>query len=190
MFGSSGTFGTTLAVVVALAGPANVSSGFPADTEPCLVAPVSTPVVSVFEPPVCEYCAGRRSIDFAPAVGEPVVAPIGGRVSFAGTVARTRYVSITAGSPTRSPMRAPVRTRWVVTVGRLETLTVTSGEWVGPGRTIGRAGAAPVSLSWRRDGRYADPTPVLGRLVGRARLVPTDGTPPRRADRAGCRRSR
>lgn len=155
----------------------------------CLVAPVDGPVLSVFEPPACDYCAGRRSIDLAARPGETVIAPIAGRVTFAGPVARTLYVSIGTGpyAPTPNPGSGG---RTVVTVGRLATVLVAEGEWVTPGRTIGRAGAAPVSLSWRRAGRYTDPSPFLGRLVSRARLVPTDGTASRPARGAECRSPR
>lgn len=150
----------------------------------CLVAPVEGRVLSVFEPPACDYCAGRRSIDLAARPEERVVAPIAGRVSFAGPVARTLYVSITA--PGVPPSTGPI----TVTVGRLGTVVVVAGERVAAGTAIGRAGAMPISLSWRRGGRYADPTPFLGRLVHRARLVPTDGTSSRPVRGAKCRSPR
>ena len=140
----------------------------------CLVPPVNTPVVEPFVAPACSYCAGHRTVDFAStgATDATVVAPIAGRVSFAGEVAGRRFVSVRSGDHT-------------VTVGGVWTLVVTAGQTVVAGETVGRGtGLGPVTLSVRRDAGqptevYLDPGPFLARRIGRARLVPTDGTRPR-----------
>ena len=140
----------------------------------CLVPPVDAPVVEPFVAPACSYCAGHRTVDFANtavATGT-VVAPIAGRVSFAGEVAGRRFVSVRSGDHT-------------VTVGGLGSLAVSAGQAVAAGETVGRGtGLGPVTLSVRRDAgqpteEYLDPGQFLARRIGRARLVPTDGTRPR-----------
>lgn len=140
----------------------------------CLVPPVNTPVIEPFVAPACSYCAGHRTVDFAntAVVTGTVVAPIAGRVSFAGEVAGRRFVSVRSGDHT-------------VTVGGLGSLAVSAGQAVAAGETVGRGtGLGPVTLSVRRDAgqpteEYLDPGQFLARRIGRARLVPTDGTRPR-----------
>ena len=145
----------------------------------CLVPPVDAPVVEPFVAPACSFCAGHRTVDFATATatatettGTLVVAPIAGRVSFAGEVAGRRFVSVRSGDHT-------------VTVGGLGSLAVSAGQAVAAGETVGRGtGLGPVTLSVRRDAgqpteEYLDPGQFLARRIGRARLVPTDGTRPR-----------
>lgn len=140
----------------------------------CLVPPVDAPVVEPFVAPACSYCAGHRTVDFAntAVVTGTVVAPIAGRVSFAGEVAGRRFVSVRSGDHT-------------VTVGGLGSLAVSAGQAVAAGETVGRGtGLGPVTLSVRRDAgqpteEYLDPGQFLARRIGRARLVPTDGTRPR-----------
>lgn len=137
----------------------------------CLAPPVNTPVVAPFVAPACSYCAGHRTVDFANA-STTVVAPIAGRVSFAGEVAGRRFVSVRSGDHT-------------VTVGGLGSLAVVAGQIVSTGQTVGRGTAlGSVTLSVRRDAgqpteEYLDPGQFLARRIGRARLVPTDGTRPR-----------
>ena len=140
----------------------------------CLVPPVDAPVVEPFVAPACSFCAGHRTVDFAntAVVTGTVVAPIAGRVSFAGEVAGRRFVSVRSGDHT-------------VTVGGLGSLAVSAGQAVAAGETVGRGtGLGPVTLSVRRDAgqpteEYLDPGQFLARRIGRARLVPTDGTRPR-----------
>ena len=58
----------------------------------CLVAPVDGPVISEYAP-VGSY-GGHWGIDYAAAVGTSVRAPASGRVTFAGSVAGMRSVTI------------------------------------------------------------------------------------------------
>ena len=150
----------------------------------CLVAPVSGPIVEPFVAPACPYCAGNRAIEFATTVDEVVRAPIGGIVHFAGTVAGRRYLTV----------RTDVD---LVTVGGIGAFGpgVVRGGRVRQGQVVATARGPedPVSLSRRAladPSVHLDPTPSLGRLVGRgprSRLVPQDGTTRRPAPRAVCR---
>jgi len=155
-----------LFVTVALVAFAHPSSN---STPPCLARPVPGPVVEPFEQPPCPWCPGNVSVDLASSAGESVVAPVSGVVSFAGQVAGIGYVSIeTPGSPAHT-----------VTVGAIES-SVRVGQRVRHGQIVGTAEGDRVGLSLRRHGEsgsvHLDPESHLGRLVGRARLVPTDGT--------------
>lgn len=147
----------------------------------CLIPPVDAPVVEPFVAPACSYCPGHRTIDFASTTTHgttthnvTVVAPIAGRVTFAGEVAGRRFVSVRSGDHT-------------VTVGGLGSVVVTAGDTVAAGEAVGRGTTTGgVTLSMRRDAgqpteEYLDPAPFLARRIGRARLIPTDGTRPRPA---------
>jgi len=146
----------------------------------CLVPPVVAPVVEPFVAPACSYCPGHRTIDFASTTTHgttgknTIVAPIAGRVTFAGEVAGRRFVSVRSGDHT-------------VTVGGLGSVVVTAGDTVAAGEVVGRGTlTGGVTLSVRRDAgqpteEYLDPAPFLARRIGRARLIPTDGTRPRPA---------
>lgn len=146
----------------------------------CLIPPVDAPVVEPFVAPACSYCPGHRTIDFAgpmrhgPTTQNTIVAPIAGRVTFAGEVAGRRFVSVRSGDHT-------------VTVGGVGSVVVTAGDTVAAGEAVGRGTpTGGVTLSVRRDAgqpteEYLDPAPFLARRIGRARLIPTDGTRPRPA---------
>jgi hypothetical protein len=66
------------------------------------------------------------------------------------------------------------------TYGGLRSASVAVGDAVVTGAIVGRA-AGELHFGLRRGETYLDPAPLLGRLVPRARLVPTDGTPRRAA---------
>jgi len=155
-----------LFVTVALVAFAHPSSN---STPPCLARPVPGPVVEPFEQPPCPWCPGNVSVDLASSAGESVVAPVSGVVSFAGQVAGIGYVSIESTSweghtATVGAVRPEVRVGDHLLVGR--RLGTATGEWVG--LSLRRTEpAGPV---------YLDPVARFGRWVGRARLVPRDGT--------------
>ena len=150
----------------------------------CLIAPVSGPIIEPFVAPACPYCAGSRAIEFATRTEEVVRAPIDGIVHFAGPVAGRRYLTVRTEAD-------------LVTVGGIGEFGsgVTRGRRVRQGQVVATARGPedPVSLSRRALADpivHLDPTPSLGRLVGRgprSRLVPLDGTARRRAPRAVCR---
>jgi murein DD-endopeptidase MepM/ murein hydrolase activator NlpD len=135
---------------------------------PCWSPPVDAPVTDPYRAPACTYCPGNRGIEYGPSAGQPVSAVAAGTVSFAGSVAGSRYVVVDHGDGLRA------------TYGRLATVAVGRGQHVGPGDRLGtttdgfyfglRRGAAPNDTP-------VDPTSMLGVRRYPARLVPTDGTP-------------
>lgn len=142
----------------------------------CLSPPVPGPVSQGYAP-AGQY-AGHWGVDYAAEVGAPVRAPASGRVTFAGSVAGMRTVTI-------EPVPG-----FKVSVSYLASSSV--GSNVVRGSVIGTAGSPHrtpgVHLSTRIDGRYVDPASMLGCAstdISRAlRLVmPTQPYPRSRANR-------
>ena len=134
----------------------------------CWAPPVNAPITDPYRAPPCTYCPGNRGIEFGPRPGQAVSAVHEGVVSFAGTVAGTRYVVIDHPDGLRA------------TYGRLATVEVHRGDSVDAGDRVGttgdgfyfglRRGAAP-------NDHPVDPTPMLGVRTYPPRLIPVDGTP-------------
>ena len=118
----------------------------------CLMAPVDGPVVAEYAP-VGSY-GGHWGIDYAAPVGAPVRAPASGRVTFAGSIAGMRSVTI-------EPVPG-----FKVSLSYLSEIEQSSGASVGRGEVIGRSGSPHgvngVHLSTRIDGEYVDPGTQLG----------------------------
>ena len=151
------------AVVAAFVVVSSLTSSAPA-TAACWSPPVGAPVRDPFRAPDCPWCPGNRGIEYDTPRGAPVAAVATGRVTFSGVVAGTAYVVVDVGRGRR------------VTYGRLVERRPAAGELVARGQVIGRADTG-FHLGVRVGTQYVDPAPLLGRLVGRARLVPIDGTP-------------
>ncbi len=134
----------------------------------CWREPVIGVVVDPFRPPPCPWCAGNRGLEYRTAPGGRVRSVAAGTVAFSGAVAGTRYVVVTLASG------------WKVTYGRLAGTAVARGDRVVAGAVVGTVGRA-FFFGLRVGGSYVDPAPHLGRLVGRPRLIPLDGGPPRPA---------
>jgi murein DD-endopeptidase MepM/ murein hydrolase activator NlpD len=135
----------------------------------CWPMPVPAPVAVPYSPPACRWCAGHEAVGWTVPAGTSVSAVAPGRVVFAGRVADVGYVTVDVGD---------VRT----TYGGLAQPRVRVGEVLAAGRLLGLvAGPASglVTFSVRVGGVHVDPTPYFARLLGRARLVPTDGHRPR-----------
>lgn len=138
----------------------------------CLLPPVASPVTRGYQPPVCDYCPGHRTIEFRPDTGVEVVAPAAGVVRFAGPVVDLTYVVV--------DLDAPWPQGSVVSVGGLVPRPdLAVGSRLSAGQVMGVADGRPVTLSLRREvaGREAvslDPTPRLARP--RPRLVPAGGS--------------
>jgi murein DD-endopeptidase MepM/ murein hydrolase activator NlpD len=133
---------------------------------PGLWLPATGAVVRGFEAPAGPYGPGHRGVDVAVAVGSPVSAPAAGRVTFAGPVAGSRWVSVLVAPGV------------VATVGPLLDLAVATGERVPARAPLGRLAAGhggAVHLSLRVDGAYVDPLPWLVDRP-RPRLVPLPPT--------------
>lgn len=111
----------------------------------CLIA-LPGPVVEPFAP-VDRY-AGHWGVDAAVAPGADAVAPVSGRVTFSGSVAGVRTVTIRHGVNR-------------VSVSYLASTTVEVGDRVERGQRIGRTGwhggRSAVHISVRRGETYLDP---------------------------------
>lgn len=143
----------------------------------CLAAPVDGPVVAGFAP-AGQY-EGHWGIDYAVPVGTPVHSPASGIVTFAGSVAGMRTVTI-------EPIPG-----LKVSASYLHEVDVRRGDRVRRGDVIGLAGSphgrAGAHMSTRIDGRYVDPALLLGcrdtDITRALRLVTPPQTPPRRRRR-------
>lgn len=113
----------------------------------CMSPPVDGPVIADFAP-VGRY-GGHWGVDYSAVVGEPVRAPVSGTVTFAGSVAGMRTITI-----------EPV-SGFKVSLSYLSEVRVSSGSHVSLGTIVGLAGAAHgtpgVHMSTRINGRYVDP---------------------------------
>jgi hypothetical protein len=147
----------------------------------CLLFPI--PGGDVIRPfaPEGAY-AGHWGVDVAAPAGAPVVAPLSGRVSFAGSVAGMLTVTIEQG-----PMK--------VSLSYLGSVAVARGAAVSVGEVVGTSGHAhgleAVHLSVRLSGDYVDPAPFLGCRLGSIsdalRLVPYPGSGANRNPRRNLR---
>ena len=134
----------------------------------CLLPPVNAPVVDPFREPTCTWCPGNRGLEYAVPAGTAVRAAAAGRVTFRGSVAGVLYVVVEHADGLRA------------TYGRLASTELSTGSVVARGAVVGRSSTA-LYFGLRRGDVYLDPAPLLGRLVERWRLVPTDGSPGRPA---------
>lgn len=94
------------------------------------VRPVDGPLVRSFEAPASVYGAGHRGADLVAAPGTPVRVAGSGEVSFAGTVAGTRHVTVTHAGGLRT------------TYSFLASTSVRAGEHVERGDVVGTTGGA------------------------------------------------
>ena len=134
----------------------------------CYEAPVNSPIVDPFRVPACAYCPGNRGLEYTPVTGSPVVAAAAGVVTFSGVVAGVRYLVVG---------QADGRT---ATYGRLATALVAVGAGVRPGVVVGTT-TNRFYFGLRQGTLYIDPAPFFGSPRYRPRLVPVDGSAPRRA---------
>jgi murein DD-endopeptidase MepM/ murein hydrolase activator NlpD len=144
----------------------------PVEAAPCWHAPVSGVVTDPFRAPPCPYCSGNRGIEYAVERTATVRAVASGTVTWSGSVAGTRYVIVRHANG------------WRTTYGQLDSTSLSSGDRVLTRTVIGTA-TRVFYFGLRIGDVYTDPQPFLGRVVGRPRLVPVDGsrarpTPPPR----------
>ncbi len=143
--------------VVGLCLATALSSRAGASTEP--LVPVAGTIVDPFRPPPHPYGPGNRGVELATRPGAPVVAPVSGRVSFAGRVAGTRAVTV---------LDATTGRRFSVTF--LAEVVVRRGDLVTRGQRLGAAGAVTHVGVRDASGAYLDPMTVFAPRG--ARLVP------------------
>lgn len=125
-------------------------------------------VVQGFDAPDSPWGSGHRGVDLAGTPGQPVLAALGGQVTFAGRLAG-RGVIVVSHGPTRTTYE-PV------------TATVTVGDLVPAGGVLGVldttlshcAPAACLHWGWRRGEAYLDPLDLVG--AGKVRLLPLQGS--------------
>ena len=152
-----------VAVVITIVGAAASRPGGVAAS--CWPPPVTAPVRDPFRPPSCRWCPGNRGLEYDTTPGQAVTAVASGRVSFAGSVAGTVYVVVELRDGRR------------VSYGRLTDRRFDAGDVVLSGQVLGTTGET-FHFGVRSGGTYLDPALSIGRLVGRPRLVPADGSPP------------
>ena len=138
------------------------------DVAPCWRPPVDATIVDEFRAPPCVWCAGNRGLEYAIDGTTSVVVAASGRVEFVGAVAGVRYVVV----------RLP--NGWRHTYGRLRSSSLDIGDVVLAGGTIGQV-TDRFFFGLRIGDDYADPSPYLGVMRTRPRLIPVDATPPRPA---------
>jgi murein DD-endopeptidase MepM/ murein hydrolase activator NlpD len=132
----------------------------------CWPAPVDLPVVRGFEAPACTWCAGHRGVEYRPSPGTPIRAVAAGQVVFAGPVAGVMHVTEQLPDGRK------------VTYAFVRRALVREGDQVQAGAVVALS-SDRLLLSVRVGQQYLDPAPLLARVVGRPRLLPTDGTRPR-----------
>jgi septal ring factor EnvC (AmiA/AmiB activator) len=167
---------TAVAAILVATWTAGATGVVHAEAPPCLRAPVTGVVIDPFREPACRWCAGNRGIEYRVDERALVRAVASGTVTFAGAVVGTGYVVVDLANG------------WRVTYGHVADVAVRLGGTVLSGSVIGRA-SGTFHLGLRVSGEYEDPAPFIGRLVGRARLVPVDGSPRRltRVEDTSCR---
>ncbi len=148
----------------------------PARAAACWREPVVGEVIDPFRLPACPWCSGNRGLEYRTRRGSPARAVATGTVAFSGVVASTRYVVV------------DLPNGWKITYGRLASSGLARGDRVTTGSVVGTVGPT-FFFGVRVDGRYVDPAPHLGRMVGVARLIPVDRSPARAAPapRLRCR---
>jgi murein DD-endopeptidase MepM/ murein hydrolase activator NlpD len=120
--------------------------------------PTGAPVADPFRAPDGPYGAGNRGLEYAVPDGSPARAIGPGVVTFAGTVAGARWVTVLHPDGLRS------------SVGPLATVAVAAGDRVAAGQPLGTTGVR-LHLGVRRGATYLDPAALFRRR--RPRLVPT-----------------
>ena len=144
------------------------------EAAPCWRPPVAGVVVDPFRAPACTWCAGNRGIEYRVESRSAVSAAASGTVAFVGEVAGIRYVVV------------ELPNGWRHTYGRLASAAVEVGDVVVGGTEIART-TTEFLFGLRIGDEYADPAPHIGRVVGRARLIPIDGSAARPAPPARLR---
>lgn len=124
-------------------------------------------VVRRFEAPDHAYGPGHRGVDLAATVGQPVLAALGGRVSYAGRVAGRGVVVVDHGTTrtTYEPVTASAAVGTVVVGGQeLGTLELAASHC---------RPRACLHWGWVEGETYLDPLRLVG--GGPVRLVPWEG---------------
>ena len=150
-----------LASLLAVLALASAAAAAPLPT--CLQPPVRGPVITPFQAPACLWCPGNRGIDYGTAAGATVRAAAGGTVTFAGSVAGARWVTVAHDGG------------MLTSYGPLQIVAVRAGMAVEGADVVGTS-SGNLHFGVRIGGRYVDPGPLLGAPVHLVpRLVPLRG---------------
>ncbi|MEP6813924.1 MAG: peptidoglycan DD-metalloendopeptidase family protein [Marmoricola sp.] len=152
----------TLAALLSMAGGSPWVGVWPLDPRPA--------VVRGFDPPATTWGAGHRGVDLLGHRGQPVLAALAGRITFAGRLAGRGVVVVDHGDlhTTYQPVASDVH------VGD----HVARGQWIGT-LQLGASHCFPgACLHWGllRGDTYLDPLVLIG--GGPVRLLPLAGAPP------------
>ena len=129
----------------------------------CYPPPVAAPIAVPYVQPACSFCPGHRGVEYQFAANTPVRAVSAGTVTFSGVVAGTRYLVVLQPDGMRA------------TYGMLAAATPIKGDPVLAGQVVGLSSTRLYFGFRDASNAPIDPTSMLGRLVGRPRLVPLDG---------------
>lgn len=121
--------------------------------------PLDAPVIDPFRAPASPYGPGNRGIDYATVPGTVVRAVAPGTVTFAGSVAGRRYVTVEHADGLRS------------SYGDLASISVVEGQVVAAGAEVGRTGET-LHLGIRRGDEYLDPQALFAAAAPEVRLIP------------------
>lgn len=131
---------------------------------PAYVPPVDAPVVDPFRPPPTPYAPGNRGLDYGTAPGTEVRAAASGVVTFAGTVAGSRHVTVLHPDGLRT------------SYSFLARVDVVAGQRVDQGAVLGTT-VGRLHLGARAGDAYLDPASLFGGGLPRVHLVPFDEPP-------------
>ena len=129
----------------------------------CYPPPVAAPIAVPYAQPACSFCPGHRGVEYQLAANTSVRAVSAGTVTFSGVVAGTRYLVVLQPDGMRA------------TYGMLAAATPSKGDAVLAGQVVGLSSTRLYFGFRDASNAPIDPTAMLGRLVGRPRLVPLDG---------------
>lgn len=150
-------------IAVCLAVQAVVPAPAAAEPPP-YVQPVDAPVVDPFRPPASQFGPGNRGLEYGTPPGTEVRATADGVVTFAGTVASTRHVTVRHDDGLRT------------TYSFLDRVDVVMGQRVEQGHVLGTT-VGHLHLGARAGDAYLDPASLFASGPPRVELVPFDEPP-------------
>lgn len=151
-------------VALCLAVQAVVPAAASGDPPPRYAEPVDAPVVDPFRPPASRFGPGNRGLEYGTAPGTEVRAAADGIVTFAGSVAGTRHVTIRHHDGLRT------------TYSFLDRVDVALGQRVEQGQVLGTT-VGHLHLGARAGDAYLDPASLFAAGPPRVELVPFDEPP-------------
>lgn len=154
-----------VAVAVAcLAAPLFPRAPAGADPPPTYLPPVDAPVVDPFRPPADPFGPGNRGLEYGTDPGTEVRAAADGTVTFSGSVAGTRHVTVLHADGLRT------------SYSFLDRVDVVRGQRVRQGQVMGTT-TGRLHLGARRGDGYLDPAALFATGPPRVELVPFDELP-------------